>query len=64
MTSYAGPKFRNAADTRTPFTGRSQSEPASADPATKLTPRAAVLVILALSFGLWAAVWQVVSSLR
>ena len=63
MTSYSEPEFRYLADVWSPRSGRSRSEPAPAEAATKLTPGAAVLVTLVVSLGLWAAIWQAVSSL-
>jgi hypothetical protein len=40
---------------------QSRSQPTAA--ATKLQPGAGLLPTLFLSFGLWAAIWQAVSSL-
>ena|SRR5271168_2556178 len=61
VTSYTAPKFDNLAEPRSRHTGQSRSEPTVA--ATTLMPGAGLLLALLLSLGLWAAIWQAVSSL-
>ncbi|HEX3414553.1 MAG TPA: hypothetical protein VHT00_22860 [Stellaceae bacterium] len=61
MSSYTAPKFHDFAERRSRHTGHSRSEPTAA--VTKLTPGAGLLMALFFSLGLWAAIWQAVSSL-
>jgi hypothetical protein len=61
MSSYTAPKFHDFAERRRRHTGRSRSEPTTS--VTKLTSRAGLLLALFFSLGLWAAIWQAVSSL-
>ena len=61
MTSYTAPKFHDLAETRSGCSGQFRSEPTSA--ATNLMPGAGLLVAFLFSLGLWAAIWQAVSSL-
>jgi hypothetical protein len=61
VSSYTAPKFHDIAEPRIRDTGRSRSEPTAA--VTKPTPGAGLLMALFFSLGLWAAIWQAVSSL-
>jgi hypothetical protein len=61
VTSYTSSKFHDLAELRSGQTGQSRSQPTAA--ATKLMPGAGLLVALLFSLGLWAAIWQAVSSL-
>jgi hypothetical protein len=61
VTSYTAPKFHRFAEPRRRHTGQSRPEPTGA--ATKLMPGAGLLVALLSSLGLWAGIWQAVSSL-
>ena len=61
MSSYTVPKFHDFAERRRRHTGRSRSEPTAS--VTKLTSGAGLLLALFFSLGLWAAIWQAVSSL-
>jgi hypothetical protein len=61
VTSYTSSKFQDLAEPRSRHTGQSRSEPTAA--AIKLTPGAGLLMSLFFSLGLWAAIWQAVSSL-
>jgi hypothetical protein len=61
VSSYTAAKFHDFAERRSRHTGQSRSEPTTA--MTKLTPGAGLLMASFFSLGLWAAIWQAVSSL-
>jgi hypothetical protein len=61
VSSYTAPKFHDFAESRSRHTDHSRAEPTAA--VTKLTPGAGLLMALFFSLGLWAAIWQAVSSL-
>jgi hypothetical protein len=63
VTNYTPQNFHYFANTRSHHAGRSRSEPAAADAATKLAPGAGLIVALLLSLGLWGTIWLTVSRL-
>ena len=63
MTNYTAPKFHYLAGAQNLDTGLSRSEPSASDTAARLTPGAAVVVLLLLSLVLWAAIWLALSFL-
>jgi hypothetical protein len=63
VTNYTAPKFHYLAGAQTLDTGLSRSEPSAGDTAARLTPGAAVVVLLLLSLVLWVAIWLALSFL-
>ena len=61
MTNYTAPKFHYLAGAQNLDTGLSRSEPSPSDIGARLTPGAAVVVLLLLS--LWAAICVALSFL-
>jgi hypothetical protein len=61
VSDYTAPKFHDFAKPRSRHTGQSRSKPTAA--VTKPASGAGLLAALLLSLGLWAAIWQAVSSL-
>jgi hypothetical protein len=61
MAIYTSSKFHDRAEQHSRHFRQSRSEPAIA--ATKLMPGAGLLAALVFSLGLWAAIWQALSSL-
>jgi hypothetical protein len=62
VTDYTLPNAPSLASLRSLIPGELNPEPMALDATPKLTPRAGLIVAL-LSFGLWGAIWQAVSSL-
>ena len=56
MTNYTAPKIHYLAGAQNLDTGLSRSEPSASDIGARLTPGAAVVVLLLLSLVLWAAI--------
>jgi hypothetical protein len=61
VVSYTSSKFHDLAEQRSRHSGQARSETAAT--ATKLMPGAGLLAALLFSLGLWAGIWQAVSSL-
>jgi hypothetical protein len=57
---FSAPKSTNLTGSLRPDAGRSRS---AVTAATKLIPGAGLTLSLLLSLGIWAAIWQAVSSL-
>jgi hypothetical protein len=60
VAHFSAPKSTNLTESLRPDAGRSRS---AVTAATKLIPGAGLTLCLLLSLGLWAGIWQAVSSL-
>ena len=63
VANTTAPKFHNLASAQNLDTGLSRSERSGSDATARLTPGAALVVVLFLSLGLWAVLWLALSYL-